>query len=145
MAEALGLYVGIVASIGSVIQLSEIVLEYLRNTAGANEEKKALLLEIYATNILLKELEAKAKAPEWKNTLESMQKPDGSLEMYRSALKAAEEKLQPAKNPFVKVTKRLVWHFQKGEFAEILAKIARSKSTFDTLLNLYVQTFLGGV
>ena len=136
MAEALGLYVGIVASIGSIIQFSEIVLGYVRNTAGANEEKKALLLEISATNILLKELEGKAKAPEWKKTLESMQKLDGPLEIYRSALKSAEEKLQPSKNPFAKVTKRLVWHFQKGEFADILSKINRSRSDFNTLLNL---------
>ena len=143
MADPLSLYVGIVAGIGTLIQLSEIVLEYLRNTAGANEEKKNLLLEISATNILLKELEGKAKVPELKNTLESMQRPDGPLEMYRSALKAAEEKLQPAKNPFIKVTKRLVWHFRKGEFAEILAKITRSKSDFVTLLTLYLQTCLG--
>ena len=136
MAEALGLYVGIVASIGSIIQFSEIVLGYVRNTAGANEEKMSLLLEISATNILLKELEGKAKAPEWKKTLESMQKLDGPLEIYTSALKSAEEKLQPSKNPFAKVTNRLVWHFQKGEFADILSKINRSKSDFSTLLNL---------
>ncbi len=111
MAEVLGLYVGIIASIGLVFQFSEIVLGYLHNTAGANEEKKALILEISATEILLKELEGKAKAPEWKHVLELMQTPGGLLEMYRSALKGAEEKLQPAKNPLVKVTKRLGWHF----------------------------------
>ncbi len=136
--EVVGLYVGIVAGIGSLIQLSETVLSYIRKTAGANEEKKALLLEISATNILLRELERKAKAPEWEKTLESLQKPDGPLEMYRSALKSAEEKLEPSKNPFAKVTKRFVWYFQKGEFTEILAKIGRSKATFDTMFNLYL-------
>jgi hypothetical protein len=136
MAEAAGLYLGLVASIGSIIEFSEVVLEYIRNTAGANEEKKALLLEIMSTNTLLRELEGKAKAPEWRNTLESMQKPDGPLVQYRLALNGAAEKLQPSKNPFVKVTKRFVWHFQKGEFSEILGKIGRSKAAFDTLLSL---------
>jgi hypothetical protein len=136
MAEAVGLYTGIMASIGTLIQLSEIILEYLGKTAGANQEKKELLLEISACQVLLKELERKAKAPEWKNTLESMDKPDGPLQMYRSALKVAEDKLQPSKNPFIKVTNRFVWYFQQGEFAEILSKINRSKSAFDTVLNL---------
>jgi hypothetical protein len=138
MAEAVGLYVGIVASIGSLIQFSETVFEYIRKTTGANEEKKALLLEISATNILLRELERKAKAPEWEKTLKSLQKPDGPLELYRSALKSAEEKLEPSKNPFAKVTGRFVWYFQKGEFTEILAKIGRSKAIFDTIVNLYL-------
>src|SRR5947207_1218874 len=136
--EVVGLYVGLVAGIGSLIQLSETVLSYVRKTAGANEEKKALLLEISATNILLRELQRKAKAPEWEKTLESLQKPDGPLEVYRSALKSAEEKLEPSKNPFAKVTERFVWYFQKGEFTEILAKIGRSKATFDTIFNLYL-------
>ena len=50
VAEVVGVYVGIVASIGTISQLSEIVLEYLRKTAGANEEK-ALPLESTRTNI----------------------------------------------------------------------------------------------
>ena len=38
VAEAQGLYVGIVTAIGTIFQLSEIVLEYLPKTAGANEK-----------------------------------------------------------------------------------------------------------
>jgi hypothetical protein len=116
--------------------LSEIVLEYIRITAGANDEKKALLLEITATSIILKELEGKAQSPEWKKTLESMQNPDGPLERYRLALKEVEDKLQHSKNRFATVTKRFVWYFQKGEFTEILGKIVRSKADFKTVLNL---------
>jgi hypothetical protein len=138
MADPVGLYVGIVASIGTLIQLSETVFEYIRKTSGANEEKKALLLEISATNILLRELERKAKAPEWEKTLKSLEEPDGPLELYRSALKSAEEKLKPSKNPFAKVTERFVWYFQKGEFTEILANIGRIKAIFDTRFNLYL-------
>ena len=140
MAEAVGPYVRIAASIGSLIQFSETIFEYIRKTTGANDEKKALLLEISATNILLKELERKVKAPEWEKTLESLQKPDGPLELYRSALKSAEEKLEASKHRFTRVTQRFVWYFQKDEFTEILAKIGRSKSTFDTILNLYPCT-----
>jgi hypothetical protein len=125
-----------VASIWTLIQLSETVLEYLRKTAGANKEKKILLLEISAGQVLLKELERKASAPEWKNMLKTMEKSEEPLKMYCSALKAAEDKLQPSKNPFIKVTKRFVSYFQQGEFADILTKISRSQSVLNVWLNL---------
>jgi hypothetical protein len=134
--------VGLVASIGAAIEYSHVVLEYIRNTVDANEEKEALRLEITSTNILLEDLKRKAKASEMKNTLDSMERPDGPLAMYRSALKMAEERLRPGKYPLVQFKERLAWHFQKGEFAEILNKIKRSKSAFDTLLNLYLHSYL---
>jgi DNA-binding transcriptional regulator YdaS (Cro superfamily) len=136
MADGVSLVVGIASAFVTLIQLSETVLEYARKTARANDEKKALLTEIASANVLLNELKGKAGAPEWKKTFESMRRADGPLEMYKSALEAAAEKLQPSKNPFVKVTKRLVWYFKRGEFVEILSKISWSKSEFDTLLNL---------
>ena len=39
---------------------------------------------------------------------------------------------------------QVIWHFQKGEFREILETIGRSKAAFDTLLNLY-SSFVGAV
>ena len=136
MADAVSLVVGIASAFATLIELSETVLEYVRKTAGANDEKNALLTEVASANVLLIELKGKAGAPEWKKTLETMRRADGPLEMYKSALEAAAEKLQPSKKPFAKVTKRLVWYFKRGEFVEILSKISRSKSEFDTLLNL---------
>ena len=67
-----------------------------------------------------------------------MEKVDGLLKLYRSTLDLAEDKLQPSRNRFGKVTKRFVWYFQRGEFAEILAKIGRIKADFNALLNLYL-------
>jgi hypothetical protein len=136
MADGVSLVVGIGSAFVVLMQLSESVLEYIRKTAGANDEKIALMTEIASTTILLNELKGRAEAPEWKRTFNSMQRTEGPLETYKSALEAAAEKLQPSKNPFVKVTKRMVWYFKRGEFAEILSKINRSKSAFDTLLNL---------
>jgi predicted transcriptional regulator len=73
MAEAVGLYTGIVASVATLLQLSKAVAEYIRNTVGANEQRRELLRDITAVDALLKELERKAKLPEWKNTLEMIQ------------------------------------------------------------------------
>ena len=132
----------VVGFIAGVLAIAEVVVEYTRNTVGANEERDALLSEIEATNNLLKELETKAKSLQWKNTHSSMEKLDGPLQRYRSALEAAQEKLQPPKTLVGKAAKRAVWHFQKGEFAEILLKISRSKADFAALLSLYLDFFL---
>lgn len=136
MAEAVGLYTGIVASIGTILQLSKEVAEYIRNTVGANEQRRELLRDITAVDALLRELERKAKLPEWKNTLKSIQGSDSPLALLESALVELQKKLQRPDNRFKRVTKRLVWHFQKEEYEEILSKIERSKSTLSILLNL---------
>lgn len=135
--EVLSATSAVVGLIAGVLDIAEVVYEYARNTIGANKEKDELLSEIKATNSLLKALQAKAEAPQWKNTLASMNESDGPLQRYRSALEEAEAKLRPSETALGKAAKRAVWHFQKGEFAEILSKINRSKVDFATLLNLY--------
>ena len=138
MAEPLSLYVGIVGGIGAIIQLSETVVAYLRNTVRATKEIEKLLTEIVTTTALLQKLREKAKSPEWKHTRESMEAADGSLKLLESALQVLERKARLEKNRFRKVTKRLIWHFEKGgEYAEILSKIESSKSTFTIALGLY--------
>jgi hypothetical protein len=114
----------VVGLIGGVLDIAEVVYEYARNTIGANKEKEDVLSEIEATNHLLKALQAKAKAPQWNNTHSSTNESDGPLQRYRSALEEAEAKLRPAETALGKAAKRAVWHFQKGEFAEILSKIS---------------------
>jgi predicted nuclease with TOPRIM domain len=126
-----------VSSIGAIIELSESVVGYLRNTVRATEEREKLVADIVATTALLKKLREKADSPQWKSTRESMETVDGPLKRLESALKAVEGKVQPAKNRFRKVTKRLVWHFEKGEYAEILSNIQSSKLDFMTALGLY--------
>jgi hypothetical protein len=143
MADPLGLYVGIVASLGTIIQLSEIVVEYLRNTVSATEEKEKLCTEILATRALLEKLHQKAGSPEWKHTLASMDAADEPLKRLESALQVLEAKAQPAKNRFRKVTKRFIWHFEKGEYVEILSKIQSSKLDFMTALGLYDPFVIG--
>jgi hypothetical protein len=134
--DPVSLYVGFVASVGTLIQLSEIVVEYLRNTAGAKEEKKKLITEIVSTRALLDELREKAKPPTWNKTVEMMEQPDGPLEILESALKKLETKAQPSNNRFVKVTSRFIFHFEKGEYEEILREIGTSKANFMMVLGL---------
>jgi hypothetical protein len=136
MAEAIGLYTGIVASVGTILQLSKEVAEYIRNTVGANEQRRELLRDITAVDALLKELERKTKQPEWKNTLKTLQTPESPLPLIESALVELRNKLQQPDNRFKRVTKRLVWHFKKEEYEEILTKMERSKATLSILLNL---------
>jgi len=135
MVEPLGLYTGIVASLGSIIAFSETVFEYARKTAGAKEEKRKLLLEITAMTTMLKDLNGKAKARQLKNTQDLM-KSDGPLQLYKSALEDAEKKLRPHDKRFIKVTQRFVWYFQQGEFDDIIQRIVRSHAAFNTLLNV---------
>jgi dTDP-4-amino-4,6-dideoxygalactose transaminase len=136
MADPMGLYAGIVASLGSIIAFSETVFEYARKTAGANAEKTKLLLETTAMNTMLKDLEAKAKARKLKNTVDLIQKSQVPLELFKSALEEAEKKLRPSSNRFIKVTQRFIWDFQQGEFADIIQRIVRSNEAFSTLLKL---------
>lgn len=140
MADPLSLYGGIVASIATLIQMSETVRKYIITTAGVNEEKEALLREINSAKELLQKLETKASAPEWKNTLESMQEPKGYLESYRSALQEVVEKLKPSTTRVGKVTSTLTWYFKKGEFADILSKVHRSRENFEILLDWYTKS-----
>jgi hypothetical protein len=60
MAEPTSLYVSLMASIGTLIQLSETVVDYLRSTAGAKKEKEKLLAEIISTFALVNELKNKS-------------------------------------------------------------------------------------
>jgi hypothetical protein len=138
--DPVSFYVGFVASVGTLIQLSEIVVEYLRNTAGAKEEKKKLITEIVSTRALLDELRGKAKPPTWNNTVEMMERPDGPLQVLESVLKKLEAKAKPSNNRFVKVTSRFIFHFEKGEYEEVLREIGTSKANFMMVLGLYCNT-----
>lgn len=116
MAEALGLYGGIVPGLGTLSQLSQVLIEYLRHSADANEEKKQLRTEVTATGRLLQGLRGKAQAPEWKKKLELLDRDGGPLKLIKSALEALEAKAKPSANRFKKLTKPLIWHFEKGEY-----------------------------
>jgi hypothetical protein len=136
MAEVMGLYIGIVASIGTLLQLSKQVAGYITDTAGANQQKTDLLKEVNATTALLDDLESKMKSPGQHKPTQSIGRLDEPLELLGTALKTLESKLRPSHNPFIKVTKRWVWHFQKDELTEILSQVERSKSSLSIALHL---------
>jgi hypothetical protein len=142
MAEVIGLYMGIVASIGGLLQLSEVIIEYLRNTMGAKEQMNKLITEIIATKVLLEELRDTAKEPEWSNTLESLEKPGGPLELLRSSLEELDKKAKLSRSQLNKITKRLVWQFDRGEYEEILSRIERSKALLSLALQMYMLSLM---
>lgn len=123
----------VVGFIAVVLDIATVVVEYTRNMLGEKEEKQALPLEIEATNSLLKRLKANAEGSQWlKITNTSMEELDGPFRRYQS-LEVARKKLESGAG---KAVKRARWHFQKGEFTEILDKITRSKAEFALLLSV---------
>ena len=90
MAEAVGPHMGIVASIGTLLQLSETVLEYIRNAVDAKDQMTKLLSEVETTKAVLEQLRETAKAPEWANTLESPEKNSGPFNLLKSSLQQIE-------------------------------------------------------
>ena len=132
--EAVGFWVGFVASIGTVLELSKIVVEYIRTTAGANDERADLINEITITSAVLAKLQSQAQLPEWQISIQSPNSLEAPVYQFKVALQNLETKLRPSRNPFVKVTSRWIWYFRKDEYQDILSKIERSKSNLMILL-----------
>jgi hypothetical protein len=131
MAEAAGL----AASIIAILQLSETVVGYIRETVGAYEEREKLAREIVSTKNVLSELKSKAITPEWKATMGCLSAPEGPLDQLESVLKELETKLTPknakrADGKPAKVMKSLTWPFAKPKVLETLSAIERLKSLF---------------
>jgi hypothetical protein len=139
MAEAAGL----AASIIAILQLSETVVGYIRETVGAPAEQKKLAHEIVSTKNVLSELESKVDKPEWKATMDCLSAPEGPLEQLKSLLKELETKLTPknAGGKRVKVMKSLAWPFAKPKVLETLSAIERLKSLFILALQNNQQFF----
>ena len=121
--------VGFVASIYSLLELSENVITYIKNAKGANEERTTLINELVGTKNVLSELESKADEDEWRATMESLMTNNGPRDQFKSVLERLEKKLS-AEGKLRRVAKSLTWHFAKEEIKEILSQIERIKSLF---------------
>ena len=136
MAEAVGIYVGLAASINTLLQLSKEVVEYIGNTSGASKQKEELVKEITATASLLNDLEKRVKSDKWRHKIDSLEGFDRPLELFRTVLTTLESKIKSSRNSFISISKRIIWHFEKGEYETILSKIERSKSSLSIALQL---------
>jgi hypothetical protein len=129
MADPLSTYLGILSSVASLLQLSRNVTDFIRNIRTEDEQKRDLLKEIAAIEILLEDLDRKAKSPAWEKTLRSISMRGGPLDSLKAALQTLNTKLRPVDSSLSALANRLLWYFEKDEYDEILSKIERSKST----------------
>jgi len=136
MADPASAVLGIITSITALLELLKNVTKFIREIREEDQQKRDLLKEIVATGQVLQELERKAKSPEWENTVRSMNRSDGPLDLLKSALETLKVKLRPGDTPLANFTNRILWYFEKGEYEEILSKIERGKATLSLILDL---------
>lgn len=121
--------VGFAASICSLLELSEMVITYIKDAKGANGERNTLIGELAGTKAILSELESKADADEWRATMEALMTKNGPRDQFKSVLDRLEKKLS-VEGKLRRVAKLLTWHFAKEEIKEMLSQIERVKSLF---------------
>lgn len=135
MAEALG----VAASIIAVLQLSGVVINYLKDVKDASKDCQNILLEIGSTRCLLQvlnDLIAGSNTQEsYLAAARSLAVQHGPLDQFRSALERLSEKLITPGNSFAKTAKVLTWTLKKYDVKELLSTIERIKS----LLSLALQ------
>ncbi len=122
------------ASIITVLQLIGTVIQYLNTVKGALNDRQRILLELCAVNetlYILKEQASQAQQGDiWSSTLLSLNKPNGPIVQFKTALERLEKKLAPAEG-LRKVGKAIAWPFQKEDIKEILNVIERQKTLFN--------------
>ena len=74
--------VGFAASICSLLELSEMVITYIKDAKGANGERNTLIGELAGTKAILSELESKADADEWRATMEALMTKNGPRDQF---------------------------------------------------------------
>ncbi|CAF9938308.1 MAG: hypothetical protein HETSPECPRED_001028 [Heterodermia speciosa] len=133
MAEPLSILGGFAA----VIQISQVVVGYIKAVKGAKEERQRLLFEIRYTTVLCENLKDKADvdADQWMPTLRILsQEESGPLGQFKKTLDRLQSKLKSgskSKGRLDNIIVALKWPFEQDEFREILAHMERQKSLFN--------------
>ncbi|KAI9783618.1 MAG: hypothetical protein M1816_001209 [Peltula sp. TS41687] len=130
--------VGLIASITSLLKVSETVVTYVSNVKDGPKEQKNLLNELSnASGILymLKNLATRAEAgEEYLDAIKNLGVPDGPLSQFNTALDRLDKKLKPSLG-LKRVGQALAWPFKKEEIRDILNGIERSKTCFTFALH----------
>jgi hypothetical protein len=134
MADALG----VTASIIALLQLSGVVIGYLKDLKDASKDCQNILLEIGNTRCLLQVLNdlitGSHTQPSYLAAARSLAVLHGPLDQFRSALERLSEKIITPANGFAKAAKVLTWSLKKDEVKELLSTIERLKSLFSLAL-----------
>ena len=126
----------ILGGFASVIQISEVVVDYIKAVKGANADRQRLLVEIRSTTLLCQNLveSVEVDADQWMPTLRILsQQESGPLGQFTKTLERLQSKLGPgkkAKGRLDNIVFALKWPFEQDEFREILVDIERQRSLF---------------
>jgi hypothetical protein len=132
--EAAALWIGFVASIGTLLQLSGEVIKYIDDTTVALTERQNLLREIIATNEVLHLFEVRAKRDDCKpsmNALKALQEP---LDQIRAVFESLKTELRPAQTSAARLGRSTTWYFSKHKIKDMVSKISRFHALFTSVL-----------
>ncbi len=127
------------ASITALLQLTSTVIQYMNEVKGTPEDRRRILSELASVNgvlfILQDQADQAKQGDQWSSTFLSLSVAEGPLDQFRRALERLSSKLAPPATGLKKLSRAIVWPFQKEEIKEILGSIERQKA----LLNLARQ------
>ena len=131
----------IIGAISSVVQISQVVVSYIKAAKGANSERQSLLVQINTTTALCQTLidSAEIDSSHWLNTLQSISQEEiGPLDNFKKTLKYLQRKLAPAEKThngrLESLGMSLKWPFEQTRLRDILTEIERQKSLFNLAL-----------
>ena len=101
---------------------------------GALKDRQRILSELYNVSSTLLVLEEQASQVQqgdvWSSTLLSLNRLNGPIEQFKTALEHLEKKLAPVEG-WRKLGKKIAWPFQKEEIEEILSVLERQMPLFN--------------
>jgi hypothetical protein len=129
----------ITASILTLLQLTEKVIKYARQTKDAPKERTRILQEasgLVGLLITLKSLADDCDPQDpWLRATSRLATSNGPLEQYRSALEKLVGKIMPC-DGLRKISQALVWKFTKEDVSDLLSQIERVKSLVGIALGM---------
>jgi len=131
--------VSITVSVLTLLQLTEKVIKYARQTKDAPRERTRVLQEASALVGLLMTLKSLVDDCDpqdpWLRATSKLATSNGPLEQYRSALEKLIGKITPG-DGLRKIGQALVWKFTKEDVSDLLSQVERVKSLIDIALGM---------
>jgi hypothetical protein len=129
----------ITVSVLTLLQLTEKVIKYARQTKDSPKERTRVLQEasgLFGLLVTLKSLvdDCDPQDP-WLRATSRLAASDGPLEQYRSALEKLVGKVMPD-DGLRRIGQVLVWKFTKEDILDLLSRIERVKSLIDIALGM---------
>jgi len=121
--------------IGFLLNHTKTVIDYINDVKNASHDKKNLLNELAATQIVLSQLDSHVNDEDWKETMETLGAVGGPFDQLKLELKGLKRKVELPTDKLRKAGNALVYHFAKADLKKHFDRIERIK----TLLQLAVQ------